>query len=285
MPHNPQAIRKILLWDHVKNQPRFEFVKEKVVHLVLDDTEAFADPKAIFAVETLQEKARWESFLRWNARTQFFGPDDLVGFGDVDEIPSRENVQMLRHCKIAGSSVDIGSWFAPTRLNEAFRPDWPVPGNPWTLGDPTYWTVASATNFGQDGTKFPSRMRGTSRKYLLGGIHMTDNGYLPFRMAKLIACTECENKAARLMTELATIFSDGQPTPDTLSELGMYLNPPWPDRSRFITGSAMEKVLGAAYYIPWFLQCNPERYPSWYGEVDARLQEAEGGNRIEEERR
>jgi hypothetical protein len=169
-------------------------------------TEAFADPKAIFAVESLQEKARWESFLRWNAHTQFFGPNDLVGFGDVDEIPSRNNVQLLRHCEMAGPSVDIGSWFAWIRIDDAFRPDWPVPGNPWTLGDPTYWTVASATEFGQDGTKFPNRMGGTSGNFLLGGIHMTDNGYLPFIMAKLVACTECADSAAQLIQELAAHF-------------------------------------------------------------------------------
>ena len=242
-----------------------------MVHLVLDDTEAFTDPKAIFAVESLQEKARWDSFLRWNAHTQFFGPSDLVGFGDVDEIPSRENVQLLRHCEMAGPSVDIGSWFAPTRLDEAFRTDHPVPGNPWTLGDPTYWTVASATKFGEDGTKFPSRMRGTSGKFLLGGIHMTDNGYLPFRMAKLIACTECGESAARLITDMAAFFKDGKAKLDTLTNVSKYLNPVWPDRSRFVDGTAMVEALGGAYYIPWFLQCNPERFPFWYGYADSRL--------------
>ena len=232
MPHNPQAIRKILLWDHVKNQPRFEFVKEKVVHLVLDDTEAFADPKAIFAVESLQEKARWESFLRWNAHTQFFGPNDLVGFGDVDEIPFRNNVQLLQHCEMAGPSVDIGSWFAWTRIDAAFRPDWPVPGNPWTLGDPTYWTVASATEFGQDGTKVPNRMRGTSGKFLLGGIHMTDNGYLPFIMAKLIACTECADSAAQLIQELAAHFQENDASMESLSEIDKALDRSQPLKTR-----------------------------------------------------
>jgi hypothetical protein len=260
------------LWDHVKNQPRFQFVKEKVVHLVLDDTEAFSDPKAIFAVEGLQEKARWESFLRWNAHTRFFGPDDLVGFGDVDEIPSRDNVQLLRHCEMVGPSVDIGSWFAWTRIDDAFRPDWPVPGNPWTLGDPTYWTVASATEFGQDGTNFPNRMRGTSGKFLLGGIHMTDNGYLPFIMAKFIACTECGDSAAQLITELASYFQEGQATMEVLSKLGKALDRSQPLQSRFQKVPEIREALGAAYHLPWFLQCNPERYPSWYGKQDNRLQ-------------
>ena len=244
------------------------------MHLVLDDTEALMDYKAPFALELLQEKARWESFLRWNAYTQYFGPNDLVGFGDVDEIPSRDNVQLLRHCEMAGPSVDIGSWFAWTRIDEAFRPDWPVPGNPWTLGDPTYWTVASAIKFGQDGTRFPTRMRGKSEKFLLGGIHMTDNGYLPYIMAKLIACTECGDGAAQLITELASYFQEGQVTTETLLKLAKALDRSQPLRSRFQKVPEIREALGAAYYLPWFLQCNPERYSSWFGKMDERLQEA-----------
>ena len=259
------------MWDHVRNQLRFDFVKDKVVHSVLDDTEAFADPKTVFAVEALQEKARWESFLRWNDHTHFFGPHDLVAFGDVDEIPSRHIVQLLRHCQMAGPSVDIGSWFAWKRIDRAFRPDWPVPGNSWTLGDPTYWTVASATKYGQDGIKVPTRMRGKSGKFLLGGIHMTDNGYLPFILAKLIACSECGDSTAQLIEELAPYFDGRQVTRDALTELDNALDRSVSCRSRFEKIDDIKDVLGEAYYLPWFLECNPQRYPSWYGHVDNRL--------------
>lgn len=97
------------MWDRLKYQPRFDFVTDKVVHLVLDDSEALVNPEVIFARENLQEKARWDSFLSWNKHSKYFGPEDLVGFGDTDEIPARSNVQLLRHCEMAGASVDIGS--------------------------------------------------------------------------------------------------------------------------------------------------------------------------------
>jgi len=142
---------------------------------------------------TSQERARWEAFLVWNNRTGGnFGADDLVGFGDVDEIPSRHDIQLLKRCKMAVPSVDIGAWFAWSRLDRAFQSDWPVPGHTWTLGDPTYWTLGSVmayANAAEDA--FPTRMRGRSGRYLLGGIHMTDNAYSPFLLAKTIACTEC----------------------------------------------------------------------------------------------
>lgn len=90
-------------------------------------------------------------------------------------------------------------------------------------------------------------------------------------MAKLIACTECKDSAARLMTDMATIFRDNQTKEETLARLDTYLNPVWPDRKRFVGGEEMIMRLGAAYYIPWFLQCNPERFSSWYGNLDSRL--------------
>ena len=120
-----------------------------------------------------------------------------MGFGDADEIPSAGNVELLKHCEMAGPSADIGVWFAWGRLDKAFRPDWPVPGHPWTLGDPTYWVLQNATAYGKNG-RFPSRMRGTSGNYLLGGVHMTDNPYPPFLLAKIITCTECGEEGLQL---------------------------------------------------------------------------------------
>ena len=100
---------------------------------------------------------------------------------------------------------------------------------------------------------------------------MTDNGYLPFIMAKLIACTECGDSAAQLMTELASYFQEGQATVETLLELDKALDRSQPLRSRIKKVPNIQEALGAAYYLPWFLQCNPERYPSWYGKQDDRL--------------
>ena len=275
--HN-KGIGKPLLWDRLKDQPRFKAFQREVVHLVLDDTEAFADPQSIFAIESLQEEMRWKSFVRWNDHMQFFGPDDVLGFGDADEIPSRENVHLLRHCEFAGPSVDIGSWFAWSQLDMAFKTDWPVPGNPWTLGDPTYWTLASANEFAKDGTKYPNRMRGKSGHTLLGGIHMTDNRYLPFYLAKRIACSECGDAAIKMMQELATLFQNGNVIVESLHkyskshDISSSFDSAEAWRSRFREVGEIQGELGAAYYLPWFLQCNVERYPNWYGKTDSRLE-------------
>lgn len=224
-----------------------------------------------------KERLRWEAFVQWNNQTRFFDTNDLIGFGDADEIPSRGNVNLLRHCEMIGPSVDIGLWFALGRLDRAFRPDWPVPDNPWTLGDPTFWTVGSALQFAELNNKprgrYPSRMRGQSGHYLLGGIHMTDNPYLPFGLAKAISCTECADKIERLFRTLKECREEETNKDkdafvkrmlDTLDIAGRF------PKDRFLSMPAGKNSLRGAYYVPWFVECNPERYVGWHGGVDNR---------------
>ena len=102
----------------------------------------------------------------------FLSDDDMVGFGDADEVPSRFNLQLLRYCQPKGDMIDIGIWFPMGRLNNAFQTDWPVPDHPYALGDPTYHTFKSAQTKYESGVT-PTRNRGASGNYLLGGMHMT----------------------------------------------------------------------------------------------------------------
>lgn len=212
-----------------------------------------------------------------------FGPDDLVGFGDTDEIPSSHNIHLLKHCEMAGPSVDIGSWFSWGRLDRAFGPDWPVPNNPWTLGDPTYWTLRSAQDYADASayvkrehpqSDYPSRMRGTSGHYLLGGIHMTDSLYPPFSIAKFIACTECGEQSTITVRKLYDCFVGdacrGMNNKERLRKLTSIL-----DRSAVFAGRVMDldavkRDIGEAYYVPWYVECHPDRFPTWFGELDWR---------------
>lgn len=215
--------------------------------------------------------------MAWNNRTGgLFGPDDLVGFGDTDEIPSSHNIHLLKHCEMAGPSIDIGSWFAWGKLDRAFRPDWPVPNSPWTLGDPTYWTLRSAMAFADvaDG-QYPSRMRGTSGHYLLGGIHMTDNSYLPFLLAKTISCTECGEEGKQILTALHDCFIEGACRglnyEELMAKLLQIMDRSYHHIDRIVDVSKAKKRLGDAYYVPWYIECYPGRFPAWFGEMDERL--------------
>lgn len=50
-----QNLRKPLLWDRMKGQPRFQRITDKVVHIVLDDVDALAATQNdIWGLERLQ---------------------------------------------------------------------------------------------------------------------------------------------------------------------------------------------------------------------------------------
>jgi hypothetical protein len=71
-------------------------------------------------------------------------PPTHTGFGDADNIPSRLNLHLLRHCELnasAVSSVDIGGWMPWGNMDEAYKPDHNVGGRSWSYADPTYWCV------------------------------------------------------------------------------------------------------------------------------------------------
>lgn len=205
-----------------------------------------------------------------------------MGFGDADEIPSSRTIHLLKQCEMAGPSVDVGVWFAWGRLDRAFKPDWPVPGHPWTLGDPTFWTLQSATAYASGAEEaFPSRMRGKSGHFLLGGVHMTDNAYPPFLLAKIIACTECGEASKETLRKLGDCFSGeackGLDNDQLIRNVMQIL-----DRSVHFAGrisdvETAKRHLGEAYYLPWYTECYPDKFPGWFGKIDDRLFE-EGGS-------
>ena len=54
-----QNIRKPLLWERLKSQPRFRRFTDKVVHIVLDDVDVLAaDQGNMYGLELLQVRRR-----------------------------------------------------------------------------------------------------------------------------------------------------------------------------------------------------------------------------------
>ncbi|EAL71237.1 hypothetical protein DDB_G0272170 [Dictyostelium discoideum AX4] len=256
---------KPLIWEHVKFQDRFLKFKDKVVHLVLDDTDE-ENGKGLFDAESYQETRRWQKFLDWNKRTNLYSDEDIIGFGDTDEISARINLHLLKNCQLKSGvdMVDIGIWFPYGPINQVFNPDFPVPSNPYTLGDPTYYTIKKAKST----TKAPSRNRGTSGHYMLGGMHMTHYGYLPFQMVKYLSCTEC----GITREDQITLFSNDIGKGD-IQKLELRLLETKSDHAHRIRQlSSMDDFFKKEVAIlPWFYNCNRNRYPVWERKNDPRL--------------
>ena len=124
--------------------------------------------------------------------------------------------------------------------------------------------------------KFPSRNRGRSQHYLLGGIHMTSYGYLPFALLKLITCTECNDEFHDIPNKLEKASKGGyfgnkngwRHFEQQQQLIVPKHNRPGSDNNRIVLLKDAIKQddgsLQSTYYIPWFLKCNPKRYPSWF---------------------
>lgn len=77
----------------------------------------------IWRNEHAQEKLRWEKFKEWNIKNNhYFTKDDVIGFGDTDEIAYYQNVLLLKNCKQNGN-VDIGSWFTFSKIDMQYKSD------------------------------------------------------------------------------------------------------------------------------------------------------------------
>ena len=256
--------RKWLMWETVRNQDRFALFTSKIVHLIIDDVDAISDGIKYlqFHMEFLQERMRWKKFLKWNAITKYFKDDDLIGMGDTDEIPSRNNIHLLKHCEIAGP-VDIGIWYPMSRITQAFKTDFPVPDNEYTYGDPTFWPLSYAKSY--SGT--PTRLRGKSGRYLLGGMHMSDHPYLPFLMVKSFTCSECADRTMLVKKIADFIRQNDVYAMETY--FASFVSSQFKERLTNI--DKIQEKIKYVRVLPWFYSCNKDRYGYWESKHDLRL--------------
>jgi hypothetical protein len=217
----------------------------------------------------VQTKLRFEKFLQWNSKQEIpFTDDDVIGFGDADEIASRDNVELLKHCRIKGDVLDIGTWFVVGSLNYAFKSDAPIPGYPYSFGDPSFYTFKYAKSK-RDMGLLVTRNRGSSGSWLLGGIHMTSFTYIPYMIVKMFICNECgvrNPKSGRLISNV--MRSDDLKVMNTFWRAQMFSY----QTGRLVNVTDLNDDEKQVVVVPWFLKHNPNRYPYWWGRMDNRLE-------------
>jgi hypothetical protein len=274
---NLDAVPKPLIWEKIRHQPRFRKFANKIVHFVMDDidfdSKTSSGSGGIWRQEGLQEAFRFDKFLEWNENQKDpYSDSDMIGFGDTDEVAYRNNVWLLKHCTPKNDMTDIGIWFPWVTLTSALRTDFPASSSyPFTLGDPTFYTLAKAKAVKESG-KSPSRNRGYSGNFLLGGMHMTRAPSLPYMILETLTCTECTMWYSE---EFAKKVSDVTLNSRTIDELvdwwrNWHVQAQPPNRSVPVSDLS-EKDRNDIVRIPWFLQCNMDRYPYWEGRHDHRL--------------
>jgi hypothetical protein len=268
--HNARTKKKSLLYEKIKDQERFQKFSSKIVHFILDDESTSeidnSGNKHLFKREFYQEKRRWEKFSAWNKAEKFFSDDDIIGFGDADEIASRETVQLVKHCHLKKrKTLDVGLWFPYGKFDMAWKADFNVGGREYTLGDPTFWLLGEA----KKSSSTPTRLRGSSPNYLIGGVHMTHHGYLPFLMLKFFTCTEC---GIGDILNIVDLMIQNVHTNNSLRVPEVEFSKMYIDKKRWVPlKSVDEKQRKEITYIPWFVNCNRDMYPTWFYGHDTRL--------------
>lgn len=252
--HSPRLRRKPLIWDRIKFDSRFRPFLHKVVHFIVDEGNV---PKlnvmGQWGMEHLQPRIGWEQFLKWNAVTKYFGPDDLMIMGMADEIPYRGTINLLKHCAFTGQ-VDIGSMMYMCSLNNVFRSDFSVKGYPYTLGDPTVFRLGDINGV-------PGVARGKSPHFILGGSHIATNKYLPHVLVKEIAATEAFN----------SIDYHDRLRPENIHQFANHMATLCPFGDRMVPTVSVYCTHERAIRIPWFMTCNPDRFAIWFSKPDPRL--------------
>ncbi|KAJ3268302.1 hypothetical protein HDV01_003191 [Terramyces sp. JEL0728] len=266
--------KKPIVWDRIKNSPRFIKFSNMVVHMVIDDIPLAVDTGSIWEMEGYQETIRWKKFLEWNEQMKFFGDNDYIGFGDTDEVPSLESLNYIKHCQLVEgiTSFDVGIWFPMGAVDDAFRPDFPIPGYAYTLGDPSFYTIKSAMEVGKTAT--PNRLRGRSGYAIVGGkmqlnigMHMSNYAYLPAFYSKIATCTECPG-----FDYVLNLFEKVL-NAKTIKEIedDEYISSWTGYKDRMVKVATLDELNKHAVQLPWFLECNLDLFPAWSHIHDTRL--------------
>jgi len=242
---------KPLLWNMLKHDPRFVPFRSKVIHVVRDvPLDSVQGNRS--AIEWKFEQQSWEKALEF---CRFLPPQAIVMLGFVDEIVSRQALYDAIYCEdhSPGSNItsalplSFGIWFPFGHLERAFRTDWPIQGHPYTYGYPSlrYASQCSSGTFRQQ-----------FARYKLGGLHISNYCFPPFVILKELTGTEYGSESLQNMTkeqcQQLVSHCQGQSFKRTVP-----------------LDQVPEEDLDAVY-IPWFVKCNPKRYPSLMHEVDLR---------------
>jgi len=268
------------MWDHLRHQARFQAFKHKVVHIVFtaedygirNGTSEHTASGADYHLEEHGEKLMKQHLPDMLAKLGIVHQDIVINFGDADEVARRDNVQLMKYCLPKHLPVDSGIWYAPGRVDRAYMSDWPVAGLAYSWGDPTF----------QSPTDFVAHGRGRSKLFLLGGMHMTHYLYLPFDLIKRLSTSDSsgvpEKWVKRLQNaQISELFEDEfnfiatDSKPQERSSLALLKlsvsSRTMPLEELYQTLPVYKDVV----YLPWFLEANKERYPSWFGHADPRL--------------
>ena len=104
-------------------------------------------------------------------------------------------------------------------------------------------------------------------KYVTGGIHMTNSAFLPTAILKELTATESGYYNGFVNTAFLFNMTIEEMEEEQERLYNLHYRSCWGADT-----DSVEKSIDVKPYLPWFLECNPERFPYWFGKPDGRYQ-------------
>lgn len=102
---------------------------------------------------------------------------------------------------------------------------------------------------------------------MLGGIHMTHYGYLPFQIVKHLTATEGGLRTLQNLQKLSKYLKTGN-----IADMELDLAAtPAAHLPKIIKVNLTNPEMKEIFLLPWFYDCNRKRYPVWEDGHDSRL--------------
>ena len=124
----------------------------------------------------------------------------------------------------------------------------------------------------EDGARHFTRNTGTQGRtwkyYLLGGLHMTGISFLPHALIKELTASSYKGRQEHLDELAGGEVRDLDKAQMELYNLGGQFKH-WKARTVALN-RVQARERAAVGYVPWFLRCNPSRFPYWFGNPDPR---------------
>ena len=199
----------------------------------------------------------------WANMTGILDDKDIFISADVDEIINRSVLHQLKWCQTSADVMSGGLWMPMGNLNKAVRSGFHVEDKPHAFSFPTIYTWEKIRTNQFNGRRlFHHDFKG---KYLAGGFHMTNNAFLPTSLLKEMTNTEDNfyNGNINLHHLLNMNLADMTLEQERLYTL--YYRQMWEEIL-----DPVEKVKDIDLVLPWFLDCNKDRFPYWFGKPDGR---------------
>ena len=199
----------------------------------------------------------------WAKMSGQLGDDDILIFASVDEVLSRPALHQLKWCQTSADVISGALWVPMGNLHKAMRPDFQVQGHTHTFAMPTIYKWGGITRGEQSGRRLFYSDLGA--RYVSGGLHMKSSAYIPTFLLKDLTATEDDYFGSSV--NLPYFFSMDQ------ADLALEQVRVYSLSYRMMWQEALdpvESVHDVDFQLPWFLDCNRERFPYWYGRLDPR---------------